>query len=81
MNSLFEFIPEKRQGASILIKLTIFLASLFISLLMLEIGLRITGKLYIIKRQPEAEIMEKMAAIREWGGKFVVPIPEVRVLD
>ena len=26
------------------------------------------------------EIMEQMAYIREWGGKFVVPIPEVRVL-
>jgi SAM-dependent methyltransferase len=27
------------------------------------------------------EIMLQMAYIREWGGKFVVPIPEVRVLD
>jgi hypothetical protein len=26
------------------------------------------------------EIMEQMAHIREWGGKFVVPIPEVRVM-
>jgi SAM-dependent methyltransferase len=26
------------------------------------------------------EIMAQMADIREWGGKFVVPIPEVRVL-
>jgi len=25
------------------------------------------------------EIMEQMAFIREWGGQFVVPIPEVRV--
>ncbi len=25
------------------------------------------------------EIMEQMAHIREWGGKFVVPIPEARV--
>mgnify|MGYP000026372435 CR=1 FL=1 len=25
------------------------------------------------------EIEEKMAHVREWGGKFVVPIPEVRV--
>ena len=25
------------------------------------------------------EIMEQMAAIREWGGRFVVPIPEVTV--
>jgi len=27
------------------------------------------------------EIVAQMAYIREWGGKFVVPIPEVRVLD
>ena len=27
------------------------------------------------------EICEKMAAIREWGGRFVVPIPEVEVLE
>ena len=26
------------------------------------------------------EIVEQMAYIREWGAKFVVPIPEVRVL-
>jgi SAM-dependent methyltransferase len=27
------------------------------------------------------EIMQQMAYIREWGGRFVVPIPEARVLD
>jgi len=27
------------------------------------------------------EIMEQIAEIRSWGGRFVVPIPEVRVLD
>jgi SAM-dependent methyltransferase len=27
------------------------------------------------------EIVQQMAYVREWGGKFVVPIPEVRVLD
>jgi SAM-dependent methyltransferase len=27
------------------------------------------------------EIVEQMACIREWGGRFVVPIPEARVLD
>jgi hypothetical protein len=27
------------------------------------------------------EIMGKTAFIRDWGGKFVVPIPEVRVID
>jgi hypothetical protein len=29
----------------------------------------------------KTEIMEQMAYIREWGGRFVVPIPEVRVFD
>jgi len=28
----------------------------------------------------EEEITQQMAHVREWGGKFVVPIPEVRVL-
>lgn len=27
------------------------------------------------------EIVEQMAHIREWGGRFVVPIPQVRVID
>jgi len=27
------------------------------------------------------EIVAQMAGIRDWGGRFVVPIPEVRVLD
>ena len=27
------------------------------------------------------EIVSSMSAVREWGGRFVVPIPEVRVLD
>ena len=27
------------------------------------------------------EIAKQMGFIREWGGRFVVPIPEVRVLD
>jgi hypothetical protein len=27
------------------------------------------------------EIMEQMSEIRTWGGKFVTPIPEVRVYD
>jgi SAM-dependent methyltransferase len=27
------------------------------------------------------EIVQQMGHIREWGGKFVVPIPELRVLD
>jgi SAM-dependent methyltransferase len=28
----------------------------------------------------EAEIVAQMAAVRGWGGKFVIPIPEVRVI-
>jgi SAM-dependent methyltransferase len=28
-----------------------------------------------------AEITKQMAHIRDWGGRFVVPIPQVRVLD
>jgi hypothetical protein len=27
------------------------------------------------------EIMKQCAYIREWGGRFVVPIPEVRVYE
>ena len=27
------------------------------------------------------EIMNQMAGIREWGGRFVVPIPEVKVYE
>ena len=26
------------------------------------------------------EVMAQMACIREWGGRFVIPIPEVRVI-
>lgn len=29
----------------------------------------------------QKEIMEQMGYIREWGGKFVVPIPETKILD
>ncbi|MBX3237333.1 MAG: class I SAM-dependent methyltransferase [Nitrospiraceae bacterium] len=29
----------------------------------------------------QAEVVQQMAYIKEWGGKFVVPIPEVRVLS
>ena len=27
------------------------------------------------------EIVEQMADVRSWGGRFVVAIPEVRVLE
>ena len=29
----------------------------------------------------KAEIMEKMADIRSWGGKFVIPIPQLEILE
>jgi SAM-dependent methyltransferase len=29
----------------------------------------------------EREIVEQMSYIKEWGGRFVVPIPEVRILN
>ena len=27
------------------------------------------------------EVMQQMSYIREWGGRFVVPIPEVKILS
>ena len=27
------------------------------------------------------EIIEQMSSIRQWGGKFVLPIPEVKVVE
>lgn len=36
--------------------------------------------LLILPWNLQDEIMEQMKAIREWGGKFVVPIPELQVL-
>jgi hypothetical protein len=35
--------------------------------------------LFILPWNFKEEIMEQNAYIREWGGKFVIPIPEVRV--
>jgi len=35
--------------------------------------------LFILPWNFKDEIMEQMSGIREWGGKFVVPIPEVTV--
>jgi hypothetical protein len=29
----------------------------------------------------KAEIMESLAFIREWGGQFVIPIPEVTIFE
>jgi len=36
--------------------------------------------LLILPWNLQNEIMEQMAAVREWGGQFVVPIPELQVL-
>jgi hypothetical protein len=35
--------------------------------------------LLILPWNLKKEISEQMAAVREWGGKFVVPIPEVAI--
>ncbi|NVO32555.1 class I SAM-dependent methyltransferase [Hymenobacter lapidiphilus] len=37
--------------------------------------------LLILPWNLRAEIMEQMAYIRDWGGQFVVPIPEVQVYE
>jgi hypothetical protein len=37
--------------------------------------------LFILPWNFKDEIIEQCAYIREWGGKFIVPIPEVRVYD
>jgi hypothetical protein len=29
----------------------------------------------------QQEIVRQMADVREWGGRFVVPIPNVRVIE
>lgn len=39
------------------------------------------GYLLILPWNLKAEIMEQMSFIREWGGKFILPIPEVEVLE
>ncbi len=36
--------------------------------------------LFILPWNFKEEIMEQNAYIREWGGKFVIPIPEVRII-
>ena len=37
--------------------------------------------LFILPWNLQDEIVASMAHIRDWGGKFVVPIPSLRVLD
>ena len=37
--------------------------------------------LLILPWNLKEEIMEQMAHIRQWGGRFVVPIPGLQVFD
>ena len=37
--------------------------------------------LFILAWNLKEEVMHQMAYVRDWGGKFVVPIPEVKVFD
>jgi SAM-dependent methyltransferase len=37
--------------------------------------------LFLLPWNLQAEIVQQMADIRSWGGKFVVPIPRVQVID
>jgi hypothetical protein len=37
--------------------------------------------LFILPWNLKNEIMDQMAYVREWGGKFIVPIPLPRVFD
>ena len=35
---------------------------------------------FILPWNLQDEIIDQMAAVRDWGGKFVVPIPELRII-
>jgi hypothetical protein len=37
--------------------------------------------LLILPWNLKEEIMEQMTHVRSWGGRFVVPIPETRVME
>jgi hypothetical protein len=37
--------------------------------------------LLILPWNIQHEVVEQMASIRSWGGRFIVPIPEVKVLE
>jgi SAM-dependent methyltransferase len=46
-----------------------------------RIGERRPDYLLMLPWNLKEEIMEQMAGIREWGGRFVVPIPTLQVFD
>jgi len=35
---------------------------------------------FILPRNLRDEVMQQLSYIREWGGRFVVPIPDVTIL-
>jgi len=37
--------------------------------------------IFILPWNIQEEIMEQLSYVREWRGKFIIPIPEVRVID
>ena len=45
-----------------------------------EIERRRPDYVFILPWNFRDEIMEQMAGIREWGGQFIVPIPEARIV-
>ena len=45
-----------------------------------EIARRRPDYLFILPWNLEREIVEQMAEIRSWGGKFVTPIPRIKVI-
>jgi hypothetical protein len=46
-----------------------------------EIDLRKPDYVFILPWNFKDEIVTQMARIREWGGRFIVPIPEARILE
>jgi hypothetical protein len=36
---------------------------------------------FILPWNIKEEIIESMSFIQEWGGKFVIPIPELKIYD
>ena len=45
-----------------------------------EIARRRPDYVFILPWNFRDEIMSQMAGIREWGGQFIVPIPEARIV-